>query len=250
MEKGKVSPLYNNLYLITAVFFTAFLLVWIGGKYLSRTQPKVSLMERVCLSSFGPDEDISWKMFAIGAALFNLPYVASSLMYASVLRFVKYRSKDGSYPPAIYGRFQRNLLTLKETFLLTTVVNILGNILIVTITFAMTSQSEKARIAMFTILLVISLFLASIPVLILYSIKNKIPGIFKKPGIVHPENVEKAFYVRQPTLVPRRYIKVVDDETEDNIVKKPVRTKNKIEEVCSVLRYQNGDSRILVNETL
>ena len=40
MEKGKVSTLFKTLYFTAASFFTTFTTVLVGGKYLSKAEPK------------------------------------------------------------------------------------------------------------------------------------------------------------------------------------------------------------------
>ena len=216
MEKGKVTALYKRLYWTTAVFSTTFFMVLVGGKYLSRTEPKFTILEQVCLDAISPqagvsqEEVMSLKIYFIGITLFNLP--------------------------------------LEETFKLSLVVDVLVNILSVMMFMAINNRSELLSKVIIAYILTVNLvIMLALPISIMLNIKNKIPCIFKKPGSVHPQNGEKPFYVRRPELIPR---KDSDKKIEDISFSDTQSTKTKIEEICSVLRFQYEDSRILNNELL
>ena len=125
-------------------------------------------------------------------------------------------SKDGKVPIK-YGRYQRNILTLKQILIQTVVYVIFA--LRVPIMTAIGMKNNTARPFLFVSNLVVMniLFEILIPICILYNLYINIPSFFKKESRVSPTT---SFYVRQPPIIPRRNNPIVNPNPK-NIINGP-----------------------------
>ena len=125
-------------------------------------------------------------------------------------------SKDGKVPIK-YGRYQRNILTLKQILIQTVVYVIFA--LRVPIMTAIGMKNNTARPFLFVSNLVVMniLFEILIPICILFNLYINIPSFFKKESRVSPTT---SFYVRQPPIIPRRNNPTVNPNPK-NIINRP-----------------------------
>lgn len=255
MVKGKVSKLFEALYFTGAGFFTTFTAINFLGKYLSMKNQKLTVFEDLCISDDEQTQDVSGKLALVGITLELLSLIMLPGMFLNIRKYVKARSKNGKTPPAIFGRYQQNLVTLKQTLLLHLVSGTSWLILAIgmLLSFKIGYKSEATKMAVVAFTLAINFVLLWIfPLLLIRNIQNKIPSLLKKPKLaaVQPSKAnteESSFYVRQPVIEPRRDFTKI----EEQYWAKPRRSsKRKIEEICSVLRFQYEDSRILRIEEL
>ena len=108
---GVVSKLFDHLYACLGATLTILLYALaIASNFRKGEDAFIS----ICLNQEFNTED-SWRNYYIRCALILVVLATLSVLFWSVQTFVRLRSKDGKTPPAIFGRFQRNILTFNET---------------------------------------------------------------------------------------------------------------------------------------
>ena len=117
VEGGVVSRLFNILYMCLALTLTIILILFtLVNNYKS---PETAFIA-ICLNhNFKMSKN--WHTYSIGISLFAIGLVSLLIMGFSSAYILKSKSKNGYNPPAIFGRFQRNILTFKETLVYHTI---------------------------------------------------------------------------------------------------------------------------------
>ena len=127
------------------------------------------------------------------------------------------KSKDGKVPVK-YGRYQRNILTLKQVLMQTVVYVILALRVPIMTAFHMNNRTARTFLFASNLVVVNFLFEILIPICILYNLYINIPSFFKKESRVSPTT---SFYVRQPPIIPRRNNPIVNPNPK-NIINRPM----------------------------
>ena len=191
---GVVSKLFDYLYTCFGLSLT-FLMYMLG---LTSNNRGNLVFINVCLQNNPNDYEKNWKNPLIGVAMTSLGMVLLWILYRSSRHFVLSKSKDGKTPPAIIGRYQRNVLTLNESMFYHAVMYLGG--LTFTITFNFMYASN--------ISIHVCVIFICIPILFhLYIlIKSLTRPIFHQ---TKQEQRLKFYNVREPRILPRRDFHVV-----------------------------------------
>ena len=196
VTNGIVSKTFDQLYyllciipfILVTVIFTFF-----KGKTFHGRCSKIS-EEPIEFAAF---KNVGFNLRICLAFFINLLYFRSS-------QLIKSRSKDSKKPPAIVGRFQRNVLTFKDTVILVSMVMIT----------MMPPYFLSKLFSLFNIHLNYSnlnFFLNSVltfgvgivfPSYIIYNLENTIPDFFSKS--YGAKNNTNKFHVRNTYFEPRR----------------------------------------------
>ena len=124
----------------------------------------------------------------------------STLMVVKLTKYVMDRSKNGKVP-AIFGRYQRNALSLTQVYVQGVVYLILAlkNLIVV----AMNIELDLARSFLFVSNLIISNILMDfiLPIIALGNLYKNVPEFFQENTNATPRRT--TFYVRNPTILPR-----------------------------------------------
>ena len=181
--------LFRKLYFVCASTMHVFFYVQIIVSHIQKDHDDVFYM-KMCLSKIKSDVDIT-SYFRIGIALCIITFTVSSIFSFSVKYFVDSRSNNNNGNiPAIFGRFQRNIVTLTQTTLFLNFLFLLAIIEIFSLLYFKSVASD------FVILFGIFMF----PNFILFKFFNN--NHILNENIVHPVRV---FYISKPELIaPRR----------------------------------------------
>ena len=186
-----MAALYDQLYLTAAVTLHAFYYGLTFSRHL-RTEEHEVVFISVCrrhevLPSNHPYQDVIVIVGVILAAL-----TPSWSLYYAARRFVSRRS-EGNLPPAIFGRYRRNVVSYNET--------VFYNIIVVAI-----SMSLIALVIVFHTVIVVyiqvSMYFVITLVIAVKAFKD--PFLFRPKSKIIPHNEGSVFYVRPPDIVPRR----------------------------------------------
>ena len=201
VKNGIVLKTFNQLYyLFCSIPFTVVivLLTFLKEDILNNRCSKI--LEEPVEFAFLRNEGYTHRISLV--VLIHLLYFCSS-------HLVKRKSKHSKKPPAIIGRFQRNILTFKDTVILVTIVMIT----------MMPPYFISNLFGLFNIHLNNSysnLFLNSVltfvvgvvfPSYIIYNLENTLPDFFSNS---YEAKNNMNFYVRKPYVEPRRGLKFSD----------------------------------------
>ena len=135
----------------------------------------------------------------IASFVFNVCFI---FLYLNAKGFIQKKSKDKQKLPAIYGRYQRNIITYKQSVLLAFLI-IFHNISLHAFEYlSPTIEIDTRRLFLSSNFIYNIFHCVLFPLYILKTIPNYIPDFFTNQSI-SKEN--KTFYVIPPTIAPRRY---------------------------------------------
>ena len=186
---GVVSKLFVNLYACFGLCLT-FLMYLLG--LTSNTRGDLVFIN-VCLQNNPDDYEKNWKNPLIGVCMTSVGIVTLWILYLRSRNYVVSRSKDGKTPPSIIGRYQRNILTLRESMWYHSLMYLSGLTFTVIYNFIYASNVSIS----------ISIIFISMPILFHIYILTKLQlrQIFQQSkNIQNP----RYFYVREPKILPRR----------------------------------------------
>ena len=203
VRNGEISPMFQLLFSLTTTFFGIWYLLGIVIRFILQNQETQDIVNEICsthatmANKLGAFKNIGKFGRIIGGFLIGLLYLRS-------IKFVRNRSKNKSKPPAIFGRYQRNLLTYSDTI-------ILISLLIFSSPFHLYSlfQIFNVNLHQLTLTLIRSIGICIIigillPAYTLFNLKKKIPDFFSESNSC--KNVQ--FSLKPHSLIePRRDLK-------------------------------------------
>ena len=148
----------------------------------------------ICLNQDPGENEDAYRVFNVGIGLICATTIPTGLLYLATEKYVKSRSA-GQIPPASFGRYQRNIVTFKETVVYNTVMCI-GNA--ASLILCAVSRSLVPVIASIAITFAISLSI------LIQSLR--VPSLSTSNQIV--PQTEPVFYIQPPSFLPRRDFKI------------------------------------------
>ena len=119
VKNGNVSKLFDHLYLTISGSMTVFFLGFIFVNHFdSRLIP---IAVNICTGENSAIDADSLRLPIVSCGIGITIITTTLLLFLSAKRFVKSKSKSGK-TPAIYGRYQRNLVTFSQTIFLNTAI--------------------------------------------------------------------------------------------------------------------------------
>ena len=116
VERGAVSPLFGKLYLVVCVTFFSVFSLFASYYYLNRDPNKKSNFHLMCMKESVLDSDFEAMKSIILFLSLTVPfYIILFVMFWAILYFLRSRGFSKRIPQII-GKFKRNVLSLKETF--------------------------------------------------------------------------------------------------------------------------------------
>ena len=201
VKNGYVSPLFNHLYFVVAFFSTIASWVIIITSNFNFKQ-SYSFTLNLCLQS--KSSEISYSNFLLHFFAQSLSAIVVMIFYIASNYFVNAR-KNGKLPPKMFGNYQRNLITFKETvvYLLT-----LGPpaAIICKVSIFISIQlnlfdNTTIRVMSLILYLILSFRVLILVVYLHFRINNVDIDVQRKVEV---------FYVNVPEIVPRRDYEMSD----------------------------------------
>ena len=193
VKSGDFSNLFNPLYLMTATFYFSWTICLLVV-YLVKSEKE----HHLCMGTESPNDYTYRDVMDVASLLRVMFIVVLFLMYYKIIRYVRSKSKNGQVP-AKFGRYQRNVLTMKQCLIYGLICSLLG--LRIPILYFLFIDVELFR----TILLVSNLVIQNLisdfifPIWILINLYYSMPEFY----ILTSKAKSKIFYVRQPEFLPR-----------------------------------------------
>ena len=211
VKNGEINNLFDILYTVLVsvmTIWTLALMVIHFGKDLTHTR-----LTSICLNKASPME-ISNRNSILVAVICTLVFIIVFLIVVKVAKYVKNRMKNGQVP-VIFGRYQRNALTLTQLLVLVVMISLFAiKNLIVLVMVPMNLELDFARPYLFVSNLVVLNFLIDflLPTIALWILYKNVPKFFQENTI---EEVQRTtpFYVISPTIVPRVDFEVTQPST-------------------------------------
>ena len=199
---GVISNLYYKLYMTAAITLQILFCSLIFLVHLRDSRTEVIFIS-VCLGHNPENFENSWRDFGVFTGILIIPVILLWFLHFSATNFVHKRSTN-NIPPAIFGRYQRNVVTFSDTLIYYTIIIVSS--IIWPLIFNQ-SAFTALMIYMFSIIVVIFVVSIAIP---LRTRRN--PMIFQSNQKA-PKS-EPIFYIHPPQLVPRRDHSVFEDPAE------------------------------------
>ena len=114
-----MGALHDQIYLTAAATLTAFQYGLTFTRHF-REEGKELFYMSICLRHKNVESSRSFKPLIVFSGIILAEMLASWILYFSSRRFVRARSK-GNPPPAIFGRYRRNVVTYNETIVFNTI---------------------------------------------------------------------------------------------------------------------------------
>ena len=190
---GEVADLHDQLYLTAAVTLHTFFYGVISTRHFRPEEQEVIFMS-VCLGHEIVPSNQPFKDVFVTFGVMLAAMTPSWILYIAAKRFVRVRSK-GNLPPAILGRYRRNVVTYNETIVFNTItvfVELISVLIMMTLDSVVVVYLQV--LMFFTITMIMTVRAFNDP--FLFQPKSKVK--------VSPENEGPLFYVRTPEMVPRR----------------------------------------------
>ena len=190
--------MFDNLYFILTGTLTCF---FCGSFFSNHYTDQVPFFIKICKGETDPQKN-SFKSPSILLALTLTVSITTFIFYYSAKKFVNSKSKSSKKPPEIFGRWQRNVVTLTQTLW----YNIIVMFLMVSQLCLMYVYNYTQSPNLHTFLLIYPLALDFIffllPLFILFKVHRSIPDIVTSNRV--SDLTEKYFYSRTPIIQPRR----------------------------------------------
>ena len=192
VKHGVVSSLFSQLYFVVTGCFTIFGL----GIIISSNNYKTNTFSfSICLGSDLNLVNKTHQNFLFPIFISIWPAIVINILYLSIRYYVNVR-KIGKHPPILYGIYQRNLITFKETVIYITIKIFVGKALM--LLYVLTESDKHTMKMLARTILLIYIFRDFLLVLYMHFNLNKV-------DIDKPLKPVGVFYIHDPVIVPRRY---------------------------------------------
>ena len=187
---GKVSNLFDQLYATLTGAFNLFFVATLLSNHFSSNVP---YFIKICMGETVANES-SYKAPTLIMGFSLTIAVSTGLLFYFSKRFVSGKSQNKSKLPVIFGRYQRNVVTFKQTIVFNSVIMSL----MVFQLFLMYDKDSHDLAIMFP--LSTDLFASLFDIYLIIKIESK----FSKPRSKNKVSQQRSFYVRQQEMVPRK----------------------------------------------
>ena len=189
--------MFSVLYLVLVSTLTVWTLILFSIENIYPDQVRPDTLTRICnLESL---DNLHDGTIFVGTSLRLLTNVITVMMYINIDRYVRSRSRDGR-GPVHYGRYQRNVLTMKQCL----AHGILHSVLALKVPIISQLSIEKGDMRQFLLganLTTIILFDVIFPTWILFNLRRSMPEFNQTRN---PNVNRTSFYMTQPVMLPRR----------------------------------------------
>ena len=206
VRNGKVSPLFDQLYVVFTATFLCLLVVFTFVDYLMPGFDHKSrhIVTRICLN-LDVQSTQGFSSF-IGLSLAIVCILQTFITYVSSIYFYKKRTTDGR-APKMFGRYRRNVYTYNQTMIIGFFQYFEGSFVLLAANYFSHSPSTRFYIILHNLILPNFIMGFLLPLYILYDLKSSLPDFYFK--ITKPKSV--VFHIYSPTLEPRRPEPVVEE---------------------------------------
>ena len=206
VKNGIISKLFEYLYMTFVLTVKLWGLAVCFVDYSSnKHHHERHLLTQICLNN---DVISIYKSVALRVSITSFIFlIIYSFMYSKVKRFVRSKSKGGKVPE-IFGRYQRNIITYEQTLIIAFLLFPIDiRLPLIGLLKKMNVIFNEKHVIIISNIISSLVFGFVIPLKIVMSIKNHIPGFYSNNG----ENKREVtfFYVSEPSFEPRRPENVV-----------------------------------------
>ena len=202
VKKGRISPLFQQLYILftSTIMFLIFLIIFMRFKF--QNQATQEIVDEICSSTQTPMVTRLGAFKNIGkfAKVFTI-FIVGCWYWRSV-KFIGNRSKIKSKPPAIIGRFQRNIITYSDTVILHMVFKITSPFFLYFISSVFGRSLPNLTLSLIRNISICIIVGIILPAYTIFNLHRKIPDFFSGSSTRNME--ANTFYVRTPIIGPRR----------------------------------------------
>ena len=202
---GTVSKLYNHLYFTMATTFTllSYMLILIGNS-------DTNIFHVVCLQENQKDLDIdTWNFYILAVSVGICILIFTWIIYFSITIYRK-RKSTGAKVPIIFGRFQRNIVTLDQTIVFNSIVCCFGLCfpLSVTIPNVLELSTEQRKFCILMFHLAEHCLYILFPLYLVPVIRVKMSST----NSVKEKSKVNVFYIKTPSFIPRRDVTLLQGQ--------------------------------------
>lgn len=224
VENGSVSPLFEKLYLVVCVALFSVFLLFASYYYLNRDPNRKSNFHLMCIKKPVASDFKSMKSIILFLSLTAPFYVILLFMLCAIFFFLRSRGFSKRVPPII-GKYKRNVLSLKETFVFAFLVysDMHLNSFLLKYHRYFGMSVDSIRFYGFTHSLLINNFLEGIiwPLYLLCNLNEHMPNFFANERIRDKISKTKFLIIGNESLEPRRLINNFNSEKNNLTNSKP-----------------------------
>ena len=188
-----MAALHDQIYLTAAVTLTAFQYGLTFTRHFRHQAGKELFYMSICLRHKNVESSQSFKPLIVFSGVTLAEMLASWILYFSSRRFVRARSK-GNPPPAIFGRYRRNVVSFNETIFYNT-ITVFGRFVCLGLLLATETMINQYVLATMFSVVTFMMMVRAFKDPFLFRPKSKVK--------VNPKNEGSVFYVQAPQIVPR-----------------------------------------------
>ena len=228
MKNGKISKLFEQLYLTITVSMSLLLYVIPFSRYFT-AYDEVPFVIKVCLKNDNLSEINSLRVIFEATSFMIIELLFMCIFYGASWFYFFKKSKDGKVPTK-FGRYQRNIVTFSDMIIYISVYSIIF-FSIPSIFILEDFNVSKTTIRIFFLLFILFVEITAsfiLPTILIFKLKNNIPSLFRNSNqIIHSSNFK--FYVRQPLIIPKRDMDVLQNHKHQySYSKNPPKPKNSL----------------------
>ena len=203
MKNGKISSLFDHLYLTIVTALTVLLYIQGMSRHFRAYEEKTFFM-KVCLKQDYVNNFATWRIVFQMFSFMILIAACIWIMYGASWFYIWSQSKNRKVPQK-FGRYQRNICTFSDTVFITS-FEILYNIffLLVMHYFEVYNKNNLQTVGLFLHLSFDFIVSFLFPLLLILKLSRNIPYLFQTKISIAPLEIE--FYVKPPELSPREDI--------------------------------------------
>ena len=212
MKNGKISKLFDCLYLSIASAFTVLFCMIILSRHFRGYEENNSYM-KISLQEEYTNDFENWRIVIQMTAFMILILSSIGILFGASYHYILSKSKNGKVPSK-FGRYQRNIYTFSETVANLSFIflcSIIGNLVIHIYSSEVYSKSKLQTIFLLLQLLFDLIISFIFPLLHMRKLLRKMPDLFHAKTICASSTI--GFYVRQPELIPKEDITKISESS-------------------------------------
>ena len=200
MKKGKISNLFDYLYLTIATTLSVLFYIHGLSRHFSAYEEKTFFM-KVCLKEKYRNDHETWRIVAQVFSFTILIGASIWILYGASWFHILANSKNRKVPSK-FGRYQRNIYTFSDTIFISSFGILCDIIFYLVMNFLRNYDKDKVQTVGLLLFLFFDLILSFIlPLLLIRKLLKTIPELFRNSIAIAPSKF--VFYVRQPEFSPR-----------------------------------------------
>ena len=224
VENGSVSPLFGKLYLVVCVTLFSVFFLFASFYYLNRNPNTKSNFHLMCIKESVASDFKSMKSIILFLSLTAPFYVILFFMLCAIRYFLRSRGFSKRVPPII-GKYKRNVLSLKETFVYAFLVysDMILNSFLLKYHKVFGMSVDSIRFYGITHSLLINNILEGIiwPLYLLCNLSEHMPNFFSNETVDDKISKTEFHISGNQSLEPRRLIYNFDLEKNNSAKSKP-----------------------------